>query len=213
MIKYVLIAIALVGGVAAPGLVKADDDFPPPPPPRMAEMFDFAPGEGLFFAQATGEERRMQRGRGWRRHEAMMRQRKHLEQLRILKMLELLNLSEEQEVPFLTAFNSMRQKQRELDWQTQAVLDSLSAEVNSGSVSEARLNGMIDRAKVLEREKFDRVMAFMDEARTMLSPEQMAKLLIFHKRFEAELLEQVGRFRRGMGGGPGAPGGPPEDEG
>jgi hypothetical protein len=179
----------------------------------MAEMFDFTPGEELFFAQATGEERMMQHGRGWLNHDDMMRQRKHLEQLRILKMLELLDLSEDQEVPFLTAFNSMRQEQHDLEEQTNLVLDTLAAEMQSGSVSEARLNGLIDRAKSLEQEKFSRLMAFMDEAGTMLTPEQMAKLLIFHKRFEAELLEQVGRFRRGMGGGPGAPGGPPEGDG
>jgi len=213
MIKRVLIAMAFICGLAAPGIIRADDDFPPPPPPCMAEMFDLTPGEGLFFAQAQGEQRMMQHGPGWRSHEGMMRQRKHLEQLRILKMLELLDLSEDQEVPFLTAFNSMRQEQHGLEQQTQAVLDSLADEIHSGSASEGRLNTLIDRAKSLEQEKFRRLMVFMDEARTMLTPEQMAKLLIFQKRFEAELLEQVGRFRRGMGGGPDTPGGPPEDEG
>lgn len=212
MIERVVITAAFVCGLAAPGLLKADDDFPPPPP-CMSEMFDFVPGEELFFAQAEGDQWRMQRQRGWMRHDEMMRRRKNLEQLRILKMLELLNLGEDQELPFLTAFNSMRQGQRELEQQTQAVLDSLSVEMQSGSASEARLNSLIDRAKSLDREKFDRVMAFMDEARAMLTSEQMAKLLIFQKRFEAELLEQVGRFRRGMGGGPDTPGGPPEDEG
>jgi hypothetical protein len=58
---------------------------------------------------------------------------------------------------------------------------------------------------------------FHDRARSMLTPEQSGKLMIFHKRFESQLLERLGRFREGRwmsAPGPDEPVEPqPEDDG
>ena len=156
----------------------------------------------------------MRRGGGPHMPMEGMGQRKHLEQLRILKMLELLDLSKAQEVPFLTAFNSMREDLRNSEKQANQLIDTLATELQSGDSEEARLRSLIGRIKDIDRRKYERLMAFVDQAEKMLTVEQVGKLLIFQKRFEAELLEQIGRFRRGMGdpAGPGDPG-DPEGEG
>jgi hypothetical protein len=151
------------------------------------------------------------RGGGPRMPMEGMKHRKHLEQLRILKMLELLDLSKEQEVPFLTAFNSMREDLRGFEEQANQLIDTLASALQSDNSEESRLRSLIGRIKDVERRKYDRLMAFVDKAETMLTAEQVGKLLIFQRRFEAELLEQVGRFRRGMGN-PAGPGNP-EGEG
>jgi hypothetical protein len=129
-----------------------------------------------------------------------MRQRKHLEELRMLKMLELLNLSSEQEIPFLTTFNQMRIEQRNLDEKSDVLLDSMATELALTKPNEARLKDLITRVKTLEKQRFQQINTFIDRVDSLLTTEQEAKLLIFQKRFEMELLEQIGRFRRGPGG-------------
>ena len=141
-----------------------------------------------------------------------MEKRKHLEELRMLKMLELLNLTSEQEIPFLTAFNQLRQDQRGLDQKGDILLDSMATEMAQAKPSEARLKDLIARTRVLEKQRVERMNSFIDHMETLLTTEQIAKLMIFQKRFEMELLEQIGRFRRdGMQGGP--PEGPPDSGG
>jgi len=176
------------------------------PPPADCPMM-FGTAEALLFAQGPAGEGMMRRGGGPRMPMERMEQRKHLEQLRILKMLELLDLSKEQEVPFLTAFNSMREDLRGFEEQANQLIDTLAAALQSGNSEESRLKSLIGQIKDIDRRKYERLMAFVDQAEKMLTVEQFGKLVIFQKRFEAELLEQVGRFRRGMNepAGPGNP--------
>jgi len=159
------------------------------------------------FAQALGDHRIDGPG-DWRTHGPGMDQRKHIEQLRMLKMLELLNLTSEQEIPFLTAFNQMRIEQKSLDEKSDFLLDSMSAEMASTKPSEMRLKDLIVKVKAIEKQRFEQMTTFVDRVDSLLTTEQIAKLMIFQKRFEMELLEQVGRFRRG-----GMPGGPPDSGG
>jgi hypothetical protein len=200
--------------VSGPGLsARGDETTPCTPPPAECMMM---PGnfETFLFAQGPGGEGMMRRGGRPDMPGPNMEQRKHLEQLRILKMLELLNLSKEQEVPFLTAFNRMREDLRGFEEQADQLTDSLAAELQSGKAEEIRLRSLIGRIKEFDRKKHERLMSFIDQSETMLTTEQVGKLMIFQRRFERELLEQVGRFRRGMHG-PGAPDNPdlPEGEG
>jgi hypothetical protein len=197
--------------VLSPGMNARGDEKSPTPPPQFGCPLNPATFETLLFAQGPGGEGMMRRGMGQHMPGANMEQRKHLEQLRILKMLELLNLSKEQEVPFLTAFNRMREDLRGFEEQANLLTDTLSAELQAGHADEGRLRSLIGRIKDLDRKKYERLMSFADQAETILTPEQVGKLLIFQRRFEMELLEQVGRFRRGMGT-PGEPG-LPEGEG
>ena len=159
--------------------------------------------EHMMFAQAPGDNPPMRGdGRPWQRME-QGQQRKHLEQLRMLKMLELLELREDQEVEFLTAFNAMRRDQRQLEETSRIVTDSLAQELRNGIASEDRLNDLVDRVLALQHEKQQKMIGFLEQSRTLLTAEQVGKLVIFQKRFESEILERIGRFRKGMGPGPG----------
>ena len=179
------------------------------PPPAECPMM-LGAGETFLFAQGPGGEGMMRRGGGPHMPMEGMGQRKHLEQLRILKMLELLDLSKDQEVPFLTAFNGMREDMRGFEEQANQLIDTLATALQSGNSEESRLKSLIGQIKDIDRRKYERLMTFVDQAEKMLTVEQVGKLLIFQKRFEAELLEQIGRFRRGMNepAGPGGPGNP-----
>jgi len=201
MKKPLVFGVCLLLGLLGMALPTAADDFAPPP--DMNELLEFRAMKGLLLAQVSDEDPPI-RGEGHhRRMMERMQQKKHLEQLRMLKILELLELSEDQEVPFLIAFNGMRKKQRELDGRINQLVDTLAREIHEGSADEARINSLIDRALELEKVKHQKMMEFIDRARTMLTAEQVGKLVIFRKRFESELLERIGRFRQGMGKGMG----------
>jgi hypothetical protein len=207
----VLLGLLFASGVSVNAQGEGSAPCSPPPGECMMRPGNF---EAFLFAQGPGGEGMMRRGGRPDMPGPNMEQRKHLEQLRILKMLELLNLSKEQEVPFLTAFNRMREDLRGFEEQANQLTDSLAAELQSGKAEESRLRSLISRIKEFDQKKHERLMSFIDQSETMLTTEQVGKLMIFQRRFERELLEQVGRFRRGMHG-PGAPDNPdlPEGEG
>ncbi len=191
-------ALAVLGFIPQ---TSADD----PPPPDQIEQYDPPPWplmDKLLFAQTPDEARDKYRQARRMARGDREQQQKHLEQLRMLKMLELLNLDESQEVPFLTTFNSMRKEHRKWDGQIRQVLDTLADEIREGGANDTRLNQLIDRALMLERQKQQVATDFVDQSRTRLTAEQLGKFVIFQKRFEHELLERIGRFRNRRGPGP-----------
>jgi hypothetical protein len=127
----------------------------------------------------------------------MEMQRKHLEQLRMLKMLELLNLDGDQEIPFLKAFNDVRQQHRDLDELVRQRMDELADGIQAGDLGDKEIYSLVGQINDLEKQKTNVTDNFLDKARGMLTAEQFGKLVIFQKRFEVQLLERLGRFREG----------------
>jgi Spy/CpxP family protein refolding chaperone len=172
--------------------------FPPPPATcylAQADMDDSpmtGPGPNGHFGRA----RRNYMG-------AMDQQRKHLEQFRMLKLLELLDLSEDKEIQFLTAFKGMRKDLDEIRDQRGQLIEDLATALKEDKVDQA----MVDRTSKdlinLDREKTKIMEHFLQEARGILNPEQMGKFLVFQERFEFEILEQLKDFHgRKQGGKP-----------
>lgn len=156
---------------------------------------------GMMFAQAGPSD-----SPGFPGHDRA--ERKHLEQLRMLKLLELLDLREDQELPFLTAFHAMRRQQQQLDRQRRDLLDSLADAIKDTSMTDTEIERSIDRLQQLHRQHNDAMNKFIEEARSILTSGQMARLVIFHERFEYELLKKLRGFRDRMGRG-----GPPQGPG
>jgi Spy/CpxP family protein refolding chaperone len=193
-----ILTCVLLGSGGLVMTVAADDD-PPPPPPDDGMMFGHPDFGSMMFAQVgdSGKPMMGRRGRGPGRGE-WKRQMKHLEQLRLLKMLELLDLEDQQEIPFLTAFNDMRDRHRDLDDRIDALLDSLAQGLRESNIDDVRINDLVDRGLTLEESKRGIMFEFIDEARNILTPTQLGKFVIFQKRFESHMLQQIGRFRQGM---------------
>lgn len=164
---------------------------------QIAQVFDGP------FGQAPDAPMAGRPGPGSPDRQDMDRQRRHLEQLRMLKLLEVLDLKDSQEEPFLMAFRAMRKSQRELDEQKTKLLTRLSEIIQSPSRDDRKINALTDSVVAISDQKRAQAGAFLAKARTILTAEQTAKLLIFEERFEYELLERVREFRRmGRMGGP-----------
>ncbi|MCX6834284.1 MAG: hypothetical protein NTW07_03985, partial [candidate division Zixibacteria bacterium] len=87
--KSVIVALSILVVSGFGANVNGDERPPFSPPPADCPMMIGA-AEAFLFAQGPGGEGMMHRGGGPHMPMEGMGQRKHLEQLRILKMLELL---------------------------------------------------------------------------------------------------------------------------
>lgn len=138
--------------------------------------------------------------------------RRQLEQLRLIKLLETLDLSEEQEGPFIQAFQALRRANRDLDRQREQVLRQLSEGVNEGAVGKEQVavatRSLIDNG----HRRVELHDQFIARVQALLTPEQTARLLLFQEHFEREMLERIREFR-GQGGGRGGRMGNPGEPG
>jgi Spy/CpxP family protein refolding chaperone len=190
ILAVILLAAVLAGGgtAAADGSGNVDRDL---------LLFPFHTGPPQMFAQIGGPGDLYFQGQGRRGEKGRMRQhRKHLEQLRLLKMLELLDLQEEQEVGFLTSYRAMRRDLRAVDEERAQFVDELSQGLSKDSLSEAAINALVERILQTDDKRRQVRDEFMQAARTTLTPQQFGRLVIFHERFERELLDQVRSLRK-----------------
>lgn len=120
---------------------------------------------------------------------------RHLEQLRLLKMLEVLELSEGQEVAFVTLFHGFREEMRRLQEENREVVTQLADGLAEDTLDDATIEGLIDRVHELKRQQFEHLNELMEESEQILTPCQRGKLVVFHERFEAEMLKKLRAFR------------------
>ena len=166
------------------------------------------PGNGMGRGDRNGPGHRGgPGGPGDRWHK---KQRKAIEQFRMLRMLEALDLSSDQEVQFLTMFNRMRQADDSLQDRKSELLESLMQAVDEGT-DDKKIASLNDAMLNLEKERRASFFGFVEQTRKILTPLQVGRLIVFHERFEVEMLERLRNFwdRRNMG--PGGMMQPPDD--
>jgi len=74
--------------------------------------------------------------------------------------------------------------------------------LKDSSLTDREITPLLDQIDQLERATLDRMMQFKKEMKPLLTPEQQGKFVVFHYRFEEELLKQVRAFRNNDGPGP-----------
>lgn len=133
---------------------------------------------------------------------------RHLDQLRLLKLLELLELSEDQEVSFVTMFHRVQKDTRQIEDEKRALVTQLADKLGSGDTDENAIMQLVEQIHQKDRDRVERMDQFLREAQHILTPTQLGKLVIFHERFEAEMLKRLRAFHdRGGPMGPGRRGG------
>ncbi|MDD4052202.1 MAG: hypothetical protein PHR28_09945 [candidate division Zixibacteria bacterium] len=117
------------------------------------------------------------------------------ENLRLLKLFEAVDLSDEQSAKFLPIFRAYRKDIKELRQQRADLIDRIAAAVADSS-SESTLRAKMDTLYDIRNAIPDRETAFRREAAPMLTFVQQAKLEVFQERFEREVLESLREFRQ-----------------
>ena len=125
----------------------------------------------------------------------MGKRRQYLEQFRLLKLLELLDLEENQEEKFIRAFSRIRREIGKVAERRQEVVGRLARALGEESPDQRDLDRLIGEVIQINEEKQKLGQEFLRESRGYLTAVQAAKFVIFQERFEYELLEKVKQFQ------------------
>ncbi len=146
----------------------------------------------LLLSSAVYAQRGM--GGGFGKH--MKMQEKNLDNLRLIKLLDLLELTDEQNDKFIAAYSSIRIEKRKMHEKMQAEVEILSEQINAESPNESLIKNQIDKVEALMEQKMQSIRKFHEKIKDNLTVVQMGKMVIFENRFERELLETVRDFRK-----------------
>lgn len=165
--------------IAAAAVAQPASD-PPPRPIMPPEAWD-DPGGGPPCDTACPPMR-------------MGKERKMLEAVRISRMTEALDLSEDQIAAFFPRLRKMEENRRSLNRQRDELIAELEKTL-AGAPKDAELKARLDQLDRIEEQKLRRSLADHAELDALLSIPQRAKLRVFNQRFEDEVRMMVRTIR------------------
>lgn len=118
--------------------------------------------------------------------------KERMEQLEKMKLLEVLNLNEEEAIRFFSRRNEFRDEHRELIQQREAVLYEIELALGKEKSSEQ----MNYKDKVKEFLKLEEKLLrhrenFLNSISDILTTEQVAKLVVFESKFKQEIRDAL----------------------
>jgi Spy/CpxP family protein refolding chaperone len=125
-----------------------------------------------------------------------------IEQLKKVRLVEMLDLKEEQSVRFFARLNEHENTMRSLGREKSDLLDRIERLVrNEADVKE--FEAMFPQVFAVDDRMGAERRRFVESLSDLLSPEQRGKFLLFERQFERELREAMKevRQRRNRGGG------------
>lgn len=139
----------------------------------------------------------------WRPHgkegkfEEKQQVRERIEQMRMWKLLEVLDLSDEQAEGFLPILNAFQKQQKELEHKKRESLKVLEDELNKKSVDLKKVQTFLEDLEK-NRVLFEKNrVSFLSKAKEVLSLEQQAKLVLFEERFAERMKQMIRKVVRG----------------
>ncbi len=127
--------------------------------------------------------------------------RERIERFRKMRLIELLDLKEEQSVRFIARFNEFENNRRDLNKQRDEILDKIERLVRNNA-DEKEIEKVFPEVEAIGRKIGEERLKFFNSLGDLLSVQQRAKLLLFERRFETELRDAVRqrmKERRGFG--------------
>ncbi|MEE9443405.1 MAG: hypothetical protein V3V99_12140 [candidate division Zixibacteria bacterium] len=135
------------------------------------------------------------RGRGFKGKGDKHRRMENFETLRKMKLIETLELTEEQADKFLPIFTSHRKKMREIRRERITLLDSLSHFLKQENVEKdiGRVFELLNHnEKKTDEEKF----ILANEISEILDVYQMGRFILFKERFEKDIIKKLFDYRK-----------------
>lgn len=119
-----------------------------------------------------------------------------IETLRIWKMTEFLELSEDQAAQFFPAFQAHRKEIRLLDSTEMQIRQTIAKAVEAEKTDQEFVDQQIAEINTVRRQKMTQEGEFLEQLSKYLTPEQQAKFIIFDDRFRRALRDAI--RHRGM---------------
>jgi Spy/CpxP family protein refolding chaperone len=120
---------------------------------------------------------------------------RNLENLRLLKMMEFLDLSDVQSSQFISRFVSFRKEDRDVSESIQQEVEKLAELLKKEEASENDIRGMVAAIEELRDKRHQSIKKFHQDIAGILTPIQLGKATVFEERFEKELISSVRGFR------------------
>lgn len=170
---------------ASSPIAQLDEQPPGGPPPEGPPPFERRRGEGPF------------------RKGMNMEDMKRFDTLQLMKLLELLDLSEERENQFIVMFRKHKKEQREYMHKRDSLIETMANVLRQDNKSNDQILKVVEDLNRLDSTNFGRMKSFFEETKSILTVEQLAKLYVFQARFGPEVFNKLREFRGHRKGQPG----------
>jgi Spy/CpxP family protein refolding chaperone len=118
-----------------------------------------------------------------------------IEKIRIYRLTKELDLTTEQAVKFFPRLNELQKIDKDFRSQQMEILEELRTLVRNNAEDREILQSL-SRYESLFKDKVERQLSKMKEIRTLLTPVQQAKYLIFQDEFEREIRRMIKEVKK-----------------
>lgn len=113
---------------------------------------------------------------------------KAIEQYRMLKLLETLDLKDEQADQFLQMFREHREKMKEFRDKNFAIADTLSQLLQTEN-NDAEIDRLVTKMQKNKHDETEMFNTFFAETKSLLNSYQMGRLILFMERFDRQMIK------------------------
>lgn len=121
--------------------------------------------------------------------------REIIEKVRIYKLTEALDLTEEQTTKFFPHLKEMRKNEQDFQGQRMVLLQELRNLVKTNAREQEIIN-VLNQFQELQKKRMTNQMQEIESLKKILTPVQQAKFLIFQEDFEREIRELIREVRK-----------------
>lgn len=140
------------------------------------------------------DRRKERRDRDW---DTRNPENSRVESLRMRKMMEVLQLNDDQREQFMPLFMKMRRVRREAAKEHRRMMYQLNEGLQGRTMAESVLEKVLTAVHALNEKSRDDENRFLEKARKVLSVHQWGRLVVFQDRFEIETIGRLSRrFRK-----------------
>jgi hypothetical protein len=109
-----------------------------------------------------------------------------IEELKKFKMLDVLNLSEDESFKFYSRYNTFRSQTREIEKERKKLLDEMEA-IMSDKKNESELLKKLDELEKIDQRFSENRKNFFYDIKNILPLEKVVKYILFERSFQREL--------------------------
>lgn len=118
-----------------------------------------------------------------------------IEELKKIKMMEALNLSEEQSIKVIARYNKHREAMKAIEQDRSAVLDKLEEQLKANT-SDADFEKSFSALGEIETRMRDARKAFFESLKEVLNTKQVAEYFVFERNFARDIRNMAKDFQR-----------------
>ncbi len=118
-----------------------------------------------------------------------------VEQFKKIRLMEVLNLDEQNSIKFFARYNKYQEQLRDIRKKQVVALGQVQA-FRKSKADDAEYGKTIDELLSLERQINDAKSKYVDELKQVLTGKQLAEYLVFEMRFQQNLRELAREFPR-----------------